>query len=722
MAREKRTKPCSNCKKSKVKCEYDERLPCVRCANMGHAASCLFAIKLPSISFPIEPHGPVSYKPPYKPPSPPVPARPVPATFVAPQIPAALPRLHALPSPASASPHLAQAPVASAHVLDAEWRSTVESKIDAVDSKFSAILSALEAQRTALLEERQLNDRYRAEKRPHEAPSKTALLPDPDGSPEPARKRLRFAEDDFRDSLLTLDQAKMLFQYFDDNIAQQLFGFEVKRFSVENIWNTSPLLICAICTIASMHYPSPAINNKQAALQAHLQGLCASLLLKGRPRNETEAFNSILALVLCSFWLADSQMFTGLALQLAKEFNLNTAKPLRLSKHTLAEKDRVKLWYLLFILDGQQSMTYNRQSLVSSEDYTIQNTRSILLDAPAQATLQTPSMEVARAPPPDHALEASSAGPASAFTDLRLISQVEYNVALSESFRGIAWDLLAPQSYGIPSKTNLELDKWMVSWTVLLAPMNNGAVWLSKSTLIYYNFAKMHINSSVIRQLQDPSANHEITLPSWTKYRPPEPVTTPASISNADSDDSDDEGFVTGGSVVAHNNFNEVKIAINAAQTVLNLVLNDPDILENLKYVPVHIHMMLYYAAILLVSAPAEHSSVSDNMLDALGRLRTVKTLQRKIYANLPTDRSFGDQLIRNLETLFTERADQLRQELLHLLLECSLKALLINEIASLGCLSALLMASSPSFSLLRTTSPKPERVLAWPGSNHGHP
>ena len=85
-------------------------------------------------------------------------------------------------------------------------------------------------------------------------------------------------------------------------------------------------------------------------------------------------------------------------------------------------------------------------------------------------------------------------------TDMRLVSQVEYNQAINEAFKGTAWDLLAPASFGIPSKSNLELDRWMVSWTVLLSPESFGAIWSTKSTLIYYNFAKMHINSSAVKR------------------------------------------------------------------------------------------------------------------------------------------------------------------------------------------------------------------------------
>ncbi|CAL1208318.1 unnamed protein product [Candida parapsilosis] len=251
------------------------------------------------------------------------------------------------------------------------------------------------------------------------------------------------------------------------------------------------------------------------------------------------------------------------------------------------------------------------------------------------------------------------------FTDLRLVSQVEYNQALSEAFRGDAWDLLMPSSFGIPSKSNLELDKWMVSWTVLLAPCNNGAVWSTKSTLIYYNFAKMHINSSAVRQLSM-NPNDGGLFPAWDKSVEKGMTQTQKSTqieecidseddSDSDSNPDEDEFISNKGLVSPDEAAINANIALNAAHTVINLVINDKDILDNLKYVPVHIHIMLYYAALLLINPPSKSNNASvtltpeihyDKLLD---NLRTVGILKRKIYSNLPIDSNFGSRFIKSL-------------------------------------------------------------------------
>ncbi|KAM9899393.1 hypothetical protein OXX79_005752 [Metschnikowia pulcherrima] len=766
MAKGNRTKPCSNCKKAKVKCEYENSLPCVRCLKYGTAHSCHFLIKLPTLNFPVisNPQLDASMDKSFETPRAPVQngSRPLNSIYnVGNTLPAPIPARNAgqnaipttLPSlaPSNVPPKTTHVPLhpktaekdsTNMGTNESEWRSSMENKLNSVDAKFNDILSALQANQNTPSGtvspagiNQDSNNREKLHNTGKTGHAQNTLCSKRRGSvsvESNTLKRARYGPDDFRDNVITIDDAKTLFKFFDENIAQQLFGFEIKKFAVDVVWESSPILVCAICTIASMHYPHPDISTKQSLLQEHLRKLCASVLFTSRPRTEQEAFNTIVSLVLCSFWLSDSQMFTGLALQLAKEFNLNRPAHGEQSKSSLNEQDRLKLWYLLFILDGQQSMTLNRQALVSSDDYTLQN--------PRQSLLQEESLKIkdknhtARKNSVPKIVHEPRHNSYEKMTDLRLVSQVEYNIALSESFKGNAWDLLAPQSFGIPSRTNLELDKWMVSWTVLLAPMNNGTVWSSKSTLIYYNFAKMHINSSVIRQLQEDRAGESLLLPNWRKYKTPVQDTHAGHVTEAsefDSDDSDsdeEDDFVTNAALVTQDQaLVSYNIAVNAAQTVLNLVLSDPDISNNLKYVPVHIHMMLYYAAILLVSPPAlardSDLETARYFHDVIDKLKIVRCLQKKVYLNLPTDRSFGDQLIRNLENLFEERIATLMAELHESRLDIPRKAELINEISTLQFTSTVQSSlDNTSNSSSRESSPRPEKISAWPGSHHGHP
>lgn len=755
MAKEKRTRPCLNCKRSKVRCIYSSSLPCERCIKIGHSVSCHFVPKLPLLKLPLIGHSspseinlpPFNAIPASQGPPPlrqsngphPQPNVPLPQPSVLlPQHNVLLPQPIPVPNYAVAPPHVISALVLESPAPQDHWKSRIDSKIDTFDSKLASLENILKGNQRLLVEQQRFHQHPNVSQQFHsygppslaysplysrieypEQPPKRALLQDP----APPKRRKHQLPDDFRDGFLDMAQARVLFQFFDSNISPQLFGFEISRFSVDTIWHSSPILICAICTIASIHHPDPLLSSKLEYLQKYLHTGCGKLLYEGRPKTDVDGFNTIVALVLCSFWLLDSQMFTGLALQLAKEIELNKPIP-PLKKSGLLERDRLKLWYLLYVLDGQQSLTFNRQRLVDSEEYSLKHSRAILLKRFPQ--LQNGDQKLLsheKEPPKEQEREEG-------FTDLRLVSQVEYNQALDAAFAGKAWDILAPSSFGIPSKTNLELDKWMVSWTVLLSPVNHGSVWSSKSTLIYYNFAKMHINSSAVRQLQIDAGDEKSKFPH---LKPQEVSSRKIEHVERDSeeDSSDDEEFIshkelitTDESVVSAN------IAMNAAQTVLNLVLSDNDILNNLKYVPVHIHIMLYYAALLLINPPSESNNTSERysadevFRKIAGNLRVVKTLQRKIYLNHPTDKAFGNRLIRSLDDVINEKAISIKLDIEKSELDVVSRRFLIDQLNGVLELhvsdNVVEVSGSPDSSLL--VSPGPEKIYAWPGSNHGHP
>lgn len=724
MARDKRTKPCGNCKKSKVKCEYGDSLPCNRCINTGLASSCLFQLKLPSLKLHLinAPH--VS----------------VPFTNTTSILPLPLHSVAGHPMYIHNSSQNPGLPIAPISVNTSQYPQTVEptqesiikleQKVESMDSKFNELLRLFQQNQKSLKEDRQrsLDFSQSLSSESLQGLNETNRKRKPiclDGICEQLNHKRMKESDDFRDNVISLQEAHLLFQFFDQNISQQLFGFELKDFQVEELWTSSPILICAICTIALIHYPDSTISFKQTALQSNLHNLCADIIFNCKPKSDVEVFNTIVALILCSFWLADSQRFTGLALQLAKEHKFNEIQPHRGKTESISRKDRLKLWYLLYILDGQQSMTFHRQALLSAQDDTVQNSRQLLLDSSKDEQLPLKNSSKTKENSEISKIEFERRRN---LTDLRLVSQVEYNCALDEALKGNAWDLLNPNAFGIPSKSNLELDKWMVSWTVLLAPMNNGTVWLSKSTLIYYNFAKMHINSISLRSLQAESGNGTILFPKWNyhEFSTHNGVSLPSTNITESIPDPDEEFIYNTELASQDQSILNLNIAISAAQTVLSLVLNDADISDNLKYVPVHIHVMLYYAAFLLVSAPANLLSGGKedeaHFRNVYSHLKMVKLLQKKIHLNLPTDKNFGKRLLKSLDDLFDERIFNLHKEIGATQFEVSVKADLLNELSTLQyTYSKIELIPDSAEGSSTESSPQPEKIYAWPASHHGH-
>lgn len=663
--------------------------------------------------------------------APPAAVAPVPATNVGSlatmgpplyPLPPSLPQLRG-PAP-SGGPSTPNGPIAPISLFmppppalapETSWKHVVELKIDAFDAKLNNVVDILRYQQHLLAQGGGVNN---GTLRPPPPPLILSLDSERELTPlglPPAHKRRRTYPPDFRQGFLSRDQANELFGFFNANIAQQLFGFEINKISVDQVWDLCPLLVCAISAIASIHHPKH--SDKLAQLRVYLHDLCGLILFKGKPTNPEDGFNTILALVLCSFWLANSQMFTGLALQLAKEYGFD--------KHT--NKDYLKLWYLLFVLDGQQSLLMNRVPLIDGNEYTLTHSRELLggptgVNAITQAPRTQPTDEEEEDGQKLTAVAVSTSTAstttttttnepqryAASFTDLRLVSQVEYNQALNEAFKGNAWDLIAPSQFGIPLKLNLELDKWMVLWTVLLAPGNHGAVWLLKSTLIYYNFAKMLINSQALRKLHINPVDE--LMPLW--------------------DDSEDDEFLSNTSTLRDGAVVLANLAVSAAQTVLLLVVNDKDILDNLRYVPVHIHIMLYYAALVVLNPPLQLSNTEEtitkpaHLITILKNLRLIKTLQKKIMLNLPVDTKFGNRLVRNIDDIIRARFDEVMRDVDGL--NDDDKRDVLEHVDALHEMNHQLYeevhSGSDNNSSRGSTSPGPEKILAWPGRNHSHP
>ncbi|KAI5960569.1 uncharacterized protein KGF55_004462 [Candida pseudojiufengensis] len=782
MAKEKRTKPCCNCKRSKVRCVYQGTLPCQRCLNTGQAATCQFVPKLPSLKLP-------SFEP-TNPPVAPLPLSHFPtlnhdsfSTF--PGVSTMIPQVSqysqttqpgiALPNQITTIP-----PLKSPATDSSPWKKSIEQRLDSFESKVDLIADLLKSQqqpsyhrpsstfhnqRTSSPEQTNLHNLLNQNSSTINSRNSTPELHyssyvennkkrnyiDQDSSP---RKRSRVTQEDhnlkdFRHGFLSKDEASELFNYFDTHIAKQLFGFEISKFNVNDIWDTCPVLVCAISTIASIHHPT--LNTKSLPLQGYLRDLCGSLFFTNKPKNKSDAFNTIVALILCSFWLSDSQMFTGLALQIAKEYGLNNAN--------CKNKDDLKLWYLLYILDGQQSLAFHRQPLVNSHEYSLKHSRKLLVDVDEKKlgdkNNQLPKIESGsngNSHKNSQEKDMRRSIMKQKLTDLRLVSQVEYNQALNEAFRGDAWDLLLPSSFGIPSKSNLELDKWMVSWTVLLSPASHGAIWSAKSTLIYYNFAKIHINSSAVRQLSI-NPNHDTSLPKWdgTVNADSSNLTTPTPVpiskknhatkiqdNEEDSDDSessqdeDEEEFISNRELLSPDEAAvNANVALNAAHTVLNLVINDKDILDNLRYVPVHVHIMLYYAALILINPPSKSNNISIDLteskyyLNLLDNLRIVNLLKKKIYSNLPIDMKFGTRLIKSLEDLEIEKLNEIKifaNQLKEYDLKNEFDKKINSFIETSENIQELMESNESGGDSSRASTPLPEKISAWPGSNHGHP
>ncbi|ODQ79401.1 hypothetical protein BABINDRAFT_161804 [Babjeviella inositovora NRRL Y-12698] len=635
-----------------------------------------------------------------------------------PHIPVPLTTPHPTPLPNSLPNSLQHAlPSQRVPAYDSDvWKHEVERKLDTFNDKIDDLVGIirLQQQQMALFQAEQQRISLETVDQPRLSP-KRRLEPQPTLTEEEEasidtlfskfsamnKKKRKIsngnaikADVDLEPGLLKLLEAQELFTFFDKHITPQLFGFQIRNYAgrtaILDTWDSCPLLIVSICYIASIHHPS--LSSRSCGLLAKLEILAGRLMYE-MPTLEVNIFDTILALCLSSFWLSQKRMFVGIALQLANlmELNVNTtdggtsfpgiSKILpgkRLNGARITKKDKLKLWYLLYILDGHQSLMTHKQPLIDSNDLTLMGSQNLLLSS-TETQIEENTTENTR-------VEASDA-----YFDLRLVSQVEYNQAIHSIFtkKGrTSWNhLLDPAKFGFPARSNLDLDAWMVKWTVDLKSNSSGHVWSSKSTLLYYHFAKMYINS-----------------PDFQEETSPNPDTL---LKADDSDDEEDMliGFNSGISKETASELGE-HISLSSAKLVINTVCGDKDILTALKYVPVHIYVMVYYAASLLLNPSAEQKEKlilsETEQQEYFQSLKSIKLLLKVMEQNQPVDEALGKQLVDTLQDLFNNRMVELEKQLMD-----HANSAKVEEIIS-----------DNDFS----DHDVKLKIVAWPGYDHGHP
>jgi len=752
----KRSKACTNCRKSKVKCvKLDSDAVCKRCRT--HGLRCVYEFKI--ASYKVVGDGSVQnsssdlWNTPQQI-SPPL----LKSSF---STESKLP-LRSLPLPRASSSlmstisqssmnnvnptrisDLLNSPTRTENMktseksgLTTDWQNSVNGRLEEFDAKLENIMRLLEARKEDVLSS---SSRTAPQNKKDEADS------------EPSHKRPKIGSDIFDDGrsigssnsmdtvstieadkslddILTRDQARDLLNYFNTNISTQLFGFNIKDYTVDSVWNNCPLLIATICCISSIHHH--LYTHLFTPLECLVHKLSQNVIFRV-PNDEMEAFNTVMALCFCGFWFQDHQMFTGLALQLAK--NMRLVSPQN-KKSKISRSERVKLWYLLYILDGEQSLAFNRRSMVSKDDDFLKNGKKLLLGLYEGKDHNNEDRKSVDMRDSGRKIPTISTD----YSDLRLVSQVEYHQAIDSVFGGNAWGLLKPSAFGLPFQTNLELDRWMVQWTVLLSPMKDCSTWSSKSTLIYYSFAKMHINSTTVRRLQivdsqlpdlDQCDETEIYDSSDEVSKRSDGNERKAVILNSNGNrvddidnDNDDNSLeqVTqrtdstyNGVICARASPEENKklsrdLALSAAETVLKFVLGDSSIVSSLKYAPIHIHIMLYYAALLILKPPAYLAPFQDDNFERnLEALRLVKNLRIAVINNSPTDREFASRLVDSLSKILKEKYISVRRHME----QSADRSLKLHRLENV-------LVDKDDFTIKK----RQIKVMAWPGYNSGHP
>lgn len=223
----------------------------------------------------------------------------------------------------------------------------------------------------------------------------------------------------------------------------------------------------------------------------------------------------------------------------------------------------------------------------------------------------------------------------------------------------------------------MDLDKWMISWTITLQNIDvQNDAWCLKSTLLYYNFARMHINTRWLSERQASLEN-----PDWLQI-----------WSNASADRS---ALIDASHDISH----------SAAISLLKLATKDKDVSSLFQFLPNHVYLMLFFASMIVLEAPSAYSLSDPSTIKRLQQgFKLVKTFRGMLASQTSSDAEFTrkiDNSVQSLMAAFIDRCVQVTNS-----------SKVNNRIEEI--------IQDPTDSLDSETTRK--TISAWPSVNHGHP
>ena len=186
------------------------------------------------------------------------------------------------------------------------------------------------------------------------------------------RQAISAQQDLVSKGIIPLKTAETLVERYFSRLDHYLYGIANHYKDVSGLRQASPFLFAAICTVAALHDPKDqriyeACNREYRRLVS-------------RSMFEKRDVEYLRALCIGSFWLADaSRILSSDAVRRAADARLHRHFYQIISPQTTGTspsdsqlsqvdfRDRIKLWYLLFVCDQHLSILHNRDGLLRHE-------------------------------------------------------------------------------------------------------------------------------------------------------------------------------------------------------------------------------------------------------------------------------------------------------------------------------------------------------------------
>lgn len=416
------------------------------------------------------------------------------------------------------------------------------------------------------------------------------------GSPQRSRRRTTEKEDLVSKGIITQERADMLVQRYLLHLDRFLYGIASHYRDANEVRRASPTLLAAMCAVSAFQ----DVENREVFELCYKE--YRSLVSAGL--FEKKGLEYIRALCIGSFWLLDaSRILLSDAVRRAADSRLHryfhrltedassmvgsTTSPAyptapgsdsqpRDAKEDA--RDKIRLWYLLFISDRHLSILHNRDALIRQEKDAIENRDSFLLTSnTSSSSTVTPS-----------------GAPASSNLDTRLISQVALLVIM-----GQIRDVLGSERARPTPKTSVvqfahfahELDQWFERWSPRFEPDEHIGAFPLAGLSMHYHYARLYLGHHALQGL----------LPS----EPIPPHFVPAAAAARD-----------------------------AALAIFAMILDSPAFRAHIVGMPHYFHIMISFAGHFLLGVAARHrEQLGIDAADDLGRVAAVLAL----FARTPT-------------------------------------------------------------------------------------
>ncbi|KAI9927834.1 hypothetical protein ASPWEDRAFT_69797 [Aspergillus wentii DTO 134E9] len=299
-------------------------------------------------------------------------------------------------------------------------------------------------------------------------------------------RRLAGSQDLVSKGIISATDAGILVERYFTRFDSYLYGTSSKFYDLQKLRTSCPTLLAAICTISAIHDPQ-----SQA-----LYEVCNREFRRRVSRSlfEKHGLEYLRALTVSSFWLADASRILlsdavrrSADIHLHRSFghiwNMANGGPVTTPGSTshgpspsMAEmKDRVRLWYLLFICDQHLSILHNRDPLLRSD-------KEIAMSWEAYLKRED-----------------------SKDTDIRIVSQVALLLIMSQvrDLLGSDQETRVPQTLANQIvHYSRQLDKWFTRFSALFKPDPCIGDFPRRGLQLHYQFGKLYLGHQIFKGLQ----------------------------------------------------------------------------------------------------------------------------------------------------------------------------------------------------------------------------